>query len=40
VEIGKGTNGETVHKSIRKHRINKIENKSIKQKTNKEYYKT
>jgi hypothetical protein len=34
VEIEKGTNGETIHKSIRKHRINKIENKNIKENTN------
>jgi hypothetical protein len=32
--------GETIHKTIKKHRILKIENKNTKQKNIKKYYKT
>ena len=34
IKIGNRTKGETLHKTIQKYRIHKIENKNTKQKTN------
>jgi len=32
IKIGKRTKGETIHKTTKKHRIHKIQNKNTKQK--------